>query len=553
MKKKLIIGAVVLAVIIAAAAAITYGVVNSNSKETVVYRETTVEYGNLTVGITDDSSVNIGTLEQTFDLDISALVSSDSSSSSSQGGSMGGGDAMMGGGGGGQMSFDFGGNQYTSQEQEMEIESVNISVGQNINVGDVLYTLTEESVNEIRAQLEEDVNDTLAEYNTLKIEQQESRVSASQQQATYNVNGKYAQLIYDNTVEKLQEKIDEATEAVTEKQNQYNDNLAEILKLNDELNSANKDLKEANAAVEDNYADRYDNAYYYTVFENSREMAQKIVDTLEDDIEKLTEENENLLLEIAEAERNLNAAGRDYEKGVLDAQKTLDTDTYYASVADEYYSIITTSLDNDLQTALDNYESAVEKLEEFDSYVVDNQVLSEYSGVVTEVPLAVSDTIGRNTRLITLYDQDEVTMDISISEDNYEIIDTDGQVNISFTAYPDTVFSGKITDVSDATYDSSSGEIYYTLTVTIQGDVSGLYEGMTGDITLVTKETKEVTYVSNRAIFRDGTRSYVKVRDENSEVVEKDVVTGFSDGVNVEIVEGLSKGDVVLIESKVSD
>jgi HlyD family secretion protein len=420
-------------------------------------------------------------------------------------------------------------------------------------VGDVLYTLTEESVNEIRQQLEDDVNDTLAEYNTLQIEQQESRVSAAQQQTTYSVNGKYAQLIYENTIEKLQEKIDEATEAVTEKQNQYNDNLAEILKLNDELNTANKDLKEAKAAVEENYADRYDNAYYYTVFENSREMAQKIVDTLEDDIEKLTEENENLLLEIAEAERNLSSAGRDYEKGVLDAQKTLNTDTYYASVADEYYSITTASLDNDIQTALDNYESAVEKLEEFDSYVVNNQVLSEYSGVVTEVPLEVSDTIGRNTRLITLYDQDEVTMDISISEDNYEIIDTDGQVNISFTAYPDTIFSGEITEVSDATYDSSSGEIYYTLTITIQGDVSGLYEGMTGDITLVTKETKEVTYVSNRAIFRDGTRSYVKVRDADSNIVEKDVVTGFSDGVNVEIVEGLSKGDIVLIESKVSE
>jgi HlyD family secretion protein len=550
MRKKLIIGLVALVAIIAAAA-ITYGVVKNNSKESVVYRETTVEYGDLTVGITDDSSVNIGTLEQTFDLDISALVSSDSSSS--QGGSMGGGDAMMGGGGGGQMSFDIGGNQYTSQDQEMEIESVNISVGQNINEGDVLYTLTAESVNEIRQQLEEDVNDTLAEYNTLKIEQQESRTSASQQQATYNVNGKYAQLVYDNTVEDLQEKVDEAQETVTEKQNQYNDNLEEILKLNEELISANEDLKDANAAVEDNYENRYDSPYYYVAFENSREMAQKIVDTIEDDIDKLTEENENLLVEIAEAERNLSTASRDYEKGVLEAKKTLDTDNYYASVSDEYYSITTSSLDNDIQTALDNYESAKEKLEEFDSYIVDNQVLSEYSGVVTEVPLEVSDTIGRNTKLITLYDQDEVTMDISISEDNYEIIDVDGQVNISFTAYPDTIFSGEITEVSDATYDSSTGEIYYTLTVTIQGDVSGLYEGMTGDITLVTKETKEVTYVSNRAIFRDGTRSYVKVRNENSEIEEKDVVTGFSDGVNVEIVEGLSEGDVVLIESKVSD
>jgi HlyD family secretion protein len=222
-------------------------------------------------------------------------------------------------------------------------------------------------------------------------------------------------------------------------------------------------------------------------------------------------------------------------------------------VSSEYYSITTTSLDNDIQIALDNYESAVEKLEEFDSYIVDNQVLSEYSGVVTEVPLEVSDTIGQNTILLTLYDQDEVTMDISISEDDYKTVDIDGQVNISFTAYPDTIYNGEITEVSDATYDSSSGEIYYTLTVTVLGDVSGLYEGMTGDITLVTKETKEVTYVSNRAIFRDGTRSYVKVRDADSNIVEKDVVTGFSDGVNVEIVEGLSKGDIVLIESKVSE
>jgi HlyD family secretion protein len=552
MKKKIIIAASVVAVI-AAAAGIIIAVVKNSNKETVVYRETTAEYGDLTVGITDDSSVSIGTVEQTFDLDISALVSSDSSSSSQSSGMGGMGDMGAGGGGGASMSFDFGGNSFTSQAQEMEIESVNITVGQNINVGDVLYTLTAESVDEIRAQLEEDVNETLSEYNTLKVEQKESRTSASQQRDTYNVNGKYAQLIYDNTVSKLQEAVDDATEAVTEKQNQYNDNLAEILSLNDELNSANKDLKEANAAVKDNYENRYNEPYYYTSFENSREMAQKIVDTIEDDIDKLTEENENLLVEIAEAERNLSNAYRDYQKGVLEAQKTLDTDNYYASVSDEYYSITTTSLDNDIQTALDNYESAVEKLEEFDSYVVDNQVLSEYSGVVTDVPLEASDTITQNTRLVTLYDQDEVTMDISISEDDYEIIDVDGQVNISFTAYPDTIYSGKITEVSDATYDSSTASIYYTLTITVQGDVSGLYEGMTGDITLVTKETKEVTYVSNRAIFRDGTRSYVKVRDDDGNVVEKDVVTGFSDGVNVEIVEGLSEGDVVLIESKVSD
>ena len=43
------------------------------------------------------------------------------------------------------------------------------------------------------------------------------------------------------------------------------------------------------------------------------------------------------------------------------------------------------------------------------------------------------------------------------------------------------------------------------------------------------------------------------MRDDSGKVIEKEVTTGFSDGVNVEIIEGLSEGDVVLIESKVGE
>lgn len=156
----------------------------------VTYRETTVEYGNLTVGITEDSTVNIGTVSQTFDLDISALVSSDSSSSSStsQNDSMGGMGMQM---------FSFGGDTYTSQSQEMVIDSVHITVGQEIQAGDVLYTLTEDSVEEIRTQLEEDVEDTLADYQALTVEQQQSYLTAKQGYDTYVTNGSLAELTYN--------------------------------------------------------------------------------------------------------------------------------------------------------------------------------------------------------------------------------------------------------------------------------------------------------------------------------------------------------------------
>lgn len=544
--KKIWIGAGCSIAILGIAATIGVLIWKNGQTSEVTYRETTVEYGNLTVGITEDSTVNIGTVSQTFDLDISALVSSDSSSSSStsQNDSMGGMGMQM---------FSFGGDTYTSQSQEMVIDSVHITVGQEIQAGDVLYTLTEDSVEEIRTQLEEDVEDTLADYQALTVEQQQSYLTAKQGYDTYVTNGSLAELTYNKKLQDLQDKVDEAADTLEEKQNQVNENLEKLVELQEELTSAKKDLKDAEAAVSENHDNRYNDPYYYTVYLNTRDMAQTIVDEIEDDIESLTDENETLLTEIGEATRSWNEACRNLESEKLTAQQTLETDQYYASVSSEWYSIQTTSLDNEKQSAYASYESAVKKLDEFNSYIVGNDVIAEYSGVVTEVPLEEGDGVTRNTSLVTLYDASDVTMEITVSEDDYKAIDQDGEVNITYTAYPDVVYNGVISEVSDAAYDSSSGDVYYTITVTVQGDVSGLYEGMTGDVTCVTKETKEVTYVSNRAIFRDGTRSYVKVRDENGNIVEKDVTTGFSDGVNVEITEGLSQGDTVLIESKVSE
>ena len=544
--KKIWIGAGCSIAILGIAAATGVLIWKNGQTSEVTYRATTVEYGDLTVGITEDSTVNIGTVSQTFDLDISALVSSDSSSSSStsQNDSMGGMGMQM---------FSFGGDTYTSQSQEMVIDSVHITVGQEIQVGDVLYTLTEDSVEEIRTQLEGDVEDTLADYQALTVEQQQSYLTAKQGYDTYVTNGSLAELTYNKELQDLQDKVDEAADTLEEKQNQVNENLEKLVELQEELTSAKKDLKDAEAAVSENHDNRYNDPYYYTVYLNTRDMAQTIVDEIEEDIESLTDENETLLTEIGEATRSWNEACRNLESEKLTAQQTLETDQYYASVSSEWYSIQTTSLDNEKQSAYASYESAVKKLDEFNSYIVGNDVIAEYSGVVTEVPLEEGDGVTRNTSLVTLYDASDVTMEITVSEDDYKAIDQSGEVNITYTAYPDVVYNGVISEVSDAAYDSSSGEVYYTITVTVQGDVSGLYEGMTGDVTCVTKETKEVTYVSNRAIFRDGTRSYVKVRDENGNIVEKDVTTGFSDGVNVEITEGLSQGDTVLIESKVSE
>ncbi len=526
----------------------------SHGEEETVYRETKVAYGNLTVGITEEATVKIGTLEQRFDLDISALVDSDATNSQTQAGAIQGDFGNMRNGNTGMMSFGlFNMDSLVSQSQSLEVADVKVTVGQEIKEGDLLYTLTSESVDEIRKALSDDIDDTKADYEALQIAQEESRTQAQQEYDTYITNGKYATLIYENELKTYQDALEEAVEAVDDKQNTYNEKLLELAELQKEYAQAQEFLHEAQGAVSENYSRRYENAYYYTVYLNTRDTAQKLADQFQEEIDSMNEELTQLSLDIQAALRTMSQSQLDYEKAKLDLGQTQDIDIYYANKASEWYDIQTASLDNELSSVKKSYDAAVKKLDEFDSFVQDNCVLSNYSGVVTEIPLSKGDTLSKESILVVLNDYGAVTMDVSLSKDDYNAVDKNGTVNIAFTAYPDETYYGKITEVTDAEYDSSLGNVYFTVTVTMQGEVSRLYEGMTGEVTFVTKEVKQVCYVSNRAVFREGTKSYVKVQDDNKNIVKKEITTGFSDGIHVEVTAGLSEGDIVLIESKVGE
>ena len=204
------------------------------------------------------------------------------------------------------------------------------------------------------------------------------------------------------------------------------------------------------------------------------------------------------------------------------------------------------------QTAQEDYDDAVEKLNEFDAVLGEQTVNSEYNGVVTEISLAEGDSVDTGSTLIVLSDYDEVTVTVSLEEADLENIRENDTVNVSIDAWPDEDFSGTVEEIGDAQYDSSTGTTYSDVTVKLSGDTAKLYDGMTAELTFVTKETETVTYVSNRAVYRENGKSYVRVYDENGDVASLEVVTGFSDGSNVEVIEGLEEGDTVLIESGVS-
>ncbi len=554
--KKAVLALILLAVILLA---LVIGLaIKSSLSESgqVTYREVETVYGDLTVGITESGSVDIGTVEQTFDLDISELVRATVSSSSGGSGSGGNAGGMMGGGQSGGMDmfsqiFNFAGQSgqnTTGESDSIEITEVMVSVGEYVEEGDVLYVLDEEKVEELRERLQSDVEKASADLELVYAQQEESRQSAKQTLDSSLAYGEYALTEYNRTITSLTEAVEEKQEALAVAKEELQLYKSRLLTAQEDYANALNLLANATWCVEN--TDKVNNTYMYVKYVELQTQAQSNVTTLENQISQLERSIESAESQVENLTTELAKAKRSLATGKLTAKQTYDLRLLAYENAQETYNIAISYLDENAVEQEDTYAAAEERWEEFGSQIDGNSVCATYSGVITDVALAVGDSLSTGSSLITLYDLYDVTMTVTVAEDDMTDIMVGSMANVSFTAYPDQVFSAVVSEIGDAT--SSSGEITYDVTVSLQGDVSGLYQSMTGEITFITKETKEVLYVPNRAIIRKSNKSYVKVK-ENGNVKTVEVVTGFSDGVNVEIKEGLSEGDVVLIESKVED
>lgn len=549
-----------------------------DSKEQVTYRENVVQSGDLVVGITESGSVDVGTVQQVFELDMSALQRAETNNSSdnpmsSMSGTMSGAMSGMGGGnsGGGRTggSSTGGGNSggmdmfsqifsmasggsgnNTESIGNLTVSEVCVSIGQQVQEGDVLYLLEEESVTELKEELQSNVEKAEADLNAVYADQTLSKQTA---QYTYDSSvayGGFATTEYNNTLQTLQDNIDEAQANLESAQNLLAAYQEQLVTAKADYDAAYEVWK--NCEWSRDNTNRWNDTYLYVYYFELAEDAEKSVETLEKKVEQLENNVEQATQNVESCTRNLASAKRNQETGKLTAAQTLQLRQLAYDTAQETYDIAMGYLEDSAKEQEETYAEAKEKWEEFSNHIDGNAVKSNYNGVITEVNLAEGDSIRTNDALITLYDMDEVSMTVSVDEEDMTDIAVGTMANISFTAYPDVIFEAEVSEIGDAETDSY-GNVSYQVTVTLKGDVSGLFQGMTGDITFITKETVHVLYISNRAVIREGTRSYVKVRDEKGKIQKKEITTGFSDGVNVEIVEGLSEGDVVLIESKVSE
>lgn len=544
---------------------------SGGSDTEVIYKETTVKYGTLVKGVTESGSVDIGTVDQTFDLDMSALQRTDTSGSSSSGSSSGGSSgstagSSSGSGGFGGMSASGGGAQgdldmfgqifnmgsssgSNGDDSTLTVAEVVVFVGQQVSEGDPLYLLEEDSVSDLEDELQSNVEKAKADLEAVEADQ-----TLSKQRAKYTYNsstayGSYIDTEYSTTLQELQNTVDSAESTLEQAKSSLEDYRAQL----EEVTAAYADAAQvlSNCKYSLNSTDAADDTYGYVYYAQLTEQAQSTADSLEQQKEELEQRVEQAEENVTTAETAYNKAKRELEQGKLTAAETKKLRTLAYNTAQETYDIALGYLRQELSDQQETYNETLEKWNEFSTYIDGNAVCARYNGVITGVELEAGDKISTGTSLVTLYDMDEVTITVTVDEDDMTDISLGSAANIALTAYPEDIFTAKVTAIGDATSDSS-GNITYDVTVTLEGDVSGLFQGMTGDVTFVKEQTEEVLYVSRRAIITEDDKTYVKVKTADGSIVKKEITTGLSDGSNVEISGDIAEGDTVLIESSIT-
>lgn len=566
-----------------------------DTKTETVTKENTAKKGNLTVGITESGTMEIGSITQSYELDTSSVGTSSSSSSSgtsSSGSSysdssnksdaqgmqnMGGSMGMAGGQLGSDSSSSTtkttsssSGSESVS-DSDLVIKKVCITSGQNVKKGDTILKLTTKSVSNVRKLYKAAVSSAKLSLKEAKVDRDSDKLTAEYEYKERIAAGKSAKTTYKATLQSLDS-------AVVTAQNNYNTAVSGIKTLPLKIKNLKKKIKKAggsttiykststNQNTGSNAGNNTGNmngtgmgddknggtsGTGTTAGSTGSQSGSNTVTIMQQQLASYQQQLSEYKSNLKNLKSQLKSAKKARKTGKVSAKKTYDAAMLQYSNAKTLYNVAMDGIDDDVKDAQETLKDAQKALKTFEKYAGTGVIKAECSGTVTSVGYEDGETLSTDTDIATYMNSDAVTTSVSVAQDDISEIEVGDTVNISLSAYEGKTFHGKVTSIS--TTSSGTSTVSYPVVVTMTGDVSSIYAGMSADVTFVTKEVKDVLYISNKAVETEGTKSYVTKKNSDASTTKTQVKTGFSDGHNVQIESGLSEGDTVLIESRVSE
>lgn len=196
-----------------------------------------------------------------------------------------------------------------------------------------------------------------------------------------------------------------------------------------------------------------------------------------------------------------------------------------------------------------NLAIAIAEVKGVEAKIRERVLTAPFKGIVTAVNSDLGESVGANQIVLSLISEDDLGIEIDLPEiDSIKVLVGDS-ATVTLDAFGEGVeFPAKVIQVNRAETIVDGVPVYEAR---LMFDIKDerIASGMTAEVHIITDMREDVIAIPVRAVqTRADQSSYVVVMKEDEEMTEIEISMGLkgSDGF-VEITQGLSEGDVVII------
>jgi HlyD family secretion protein len=259
-------------------------------------------------------------------------------------------------------------------------------------------------------------------------------------------------------------------------------------------------------------------------------------------------------LEYAEAKRNSEIARNSFERASSEydrMKKLLESQL----ISQKDFEIA----ENDYKQSKLRLNMAQERLALIDlgsTTVADRQVdtiiKSSVAGTVLERRVNEGDPVvpltsyQAGTELLLLADMESLIFKGTVDEIDVGKLEQGMEAELKIGAIPDESIWGMLNRISPKAKKQDNATLFdVEITITKKGN-KVIRAGYSANAELLINKAADTLFIPERLVIFEEDRTYVEVQNEAGEIEKKEVKTGLSDGINVEILEGLAQGEEVV-------
>lgn len=396
-----------------------------------------------------------------------------------------------------------------SLETDLYVEEVYVSSGESVTEGTPLLKITDDSLQDAKKELEQKALEAEVAYKEQKVSYEQSLIEARKNADITVAEGKYADSDYEINLAKettsLTQKQEAATEAqeladeyyaavnsnyyytyyeVKELQDGSEDAFSYLMELYEEWNIEDaenaKDLKPGEYVMTWDPEDYTMYQKFDTVVTQLRRELETAKENYEEDTKKAAYSFEAAQAEaqILNAEAQEAAAQIEQKKVQLETQR--DVAKAEAELAESNYEAEAKQLAEELDKVTDEYETAKEDYDTFIEMLDDGVLYAQEAGDIMMLNAREGQTLDTNMPYLVYTDSSNVTVTVSVDQAYIAQLSVGDSATVVVSEAG--TYQGEITSINPVSQSTSRSSIYYSVELTLSGDLSGVTSNLTATV-----------------------------------------------------------------------